>query len=215
MRTRVAFTFAALLSLLGLFLLRPSSPALPKTQHPAAYTLLVTGENEEAAVHASCFGIVVTADGHTILATAKHVVEGFQANGLTASVRSGDVTVAVDRMESHPELDVGLLWVPIQLPCLPWSLETAEFGDRVQAAGWCFGQFLSLTEGLVANRGCLSVDLLPGASGGPVFKDGRAIGVVSRSVQLGSPFGPMPIGASVDFVELAQVETWLRQMIAR
>jgi trypsin-like peptidase len=177
----------------------------PEPEHPAKLTALVdtpTGWGSAIPVHN-------TQDGLTIYLTAKHVVESAQGEPFRVGER------LVLRFEAHPTLDIAAVWVQGTLPTVPFSFEHVPFGARVESAGFQFGQFFALMDGLVSGQGWASLDSLPGCSGGPVFYQGRLVGITIGSMRANTAFGPIPIGALCQFVEISEVESELRAILRR
>lgn len=139
-------------------------PPPPSYFHPAQATVkVILGEGGMGS------GIPVeTRLGFTIVLTAKHVVEGAAVETMT--VQAGEVTLPVTRVEQNDSLDIAALWVPMQLPVVPVDYAPIFFGERLQGAGFLFGEQLQLAEGLVSRPGKFSIDIMPGCSGGPVFE---------------------------------------------
>lgn len=192
-----------LLSLL--WLTTPSDIGPPPSYlHPAQATVkVILGEGGMG----SGIPVVVTPQGFTIVLTAKHVVEG--AAQETMSVKAGEVTKSVSRVELHPTLDIAAVWVQIQLPVVPVDVSPTAFGERLQGVGFLFGDQLQLAEGLVSAPGKLSIDILPGCSGGPVLRGDRVVGILTMCVVVGSPLGGIPVGAQATFVEISTAGAWL------
>lgn len=155
-------------------------------------------------------GVPVKVQGNrTAILTCKHVTA--EGNALVA--RLGEAEWPVVQVQEHPSLDLAVVWIEGQLPVLEISLTSDQIGDRLQAVGWLFGDQLHVCEGLVCGKGKLSVDMMPGCSGGPVLRGQEVVGIVEATVSISSPFGNIPIGAAADFVPLSEAEPWIRAML--
>lgn len=152
----------------------------------------------------TAFPIHVTDQGFTILLTAKHVTESSMGWG-TATVTVDGEPVPVTRVEQHLTEDVALIWIQRELPVLPLSDHEPRFGERAQVSGLAFGRFLLFSEGLISSPTEVSADIMPGCSGGPVFVDGRVVGVAVANLQ----FGGIPVGAMALFVKISTVRDWI------
>ena len=150
--------------------------------------------------------------GRTAVLTAAHVVS-VTADPTELVVELDGMSYPVKVAVAHPSLDLAIVWVVGRLPLVEVDFHAPEMGDRLLAAGWLFGEQLHLAEGLMGEKGKLSVDVMPGCSGGPVFRDGRVNGVVVATVSVSSPFGSIPLGVSADFVPLCVARDWLRAML--
>jgi S1-C subfamily serine protease len=145
-------------------------------------------------------GAIISADG--IVLTARHVLEGADANGFTVTLRNG-LTYRTTTSYASPQLgpitgpDVGFLKVDYYHPTRYLSLEPdrPKLGDDVWCMGHPFGEDgapWSITRGIVSSlaQDCdgaygpgpmLQIDAAayPGNSGGPVLNDqGRVVGVL-------------------------------------
>lgn len=214
-----AFLLAAAATLTVGFLLSPArrgpaqqptvhGPSLPGHSGQLACRLVFRNDGSGSGVP-----VAVTPQGFTVVLTAKHVIDAGPQDELC--VRLGDISATVVRIERHPELDLAAVWIQTRLPVIQFDMNAIQFGERIQAAGWIFGEYLTLVEGLVSNPGQFSADVLPGCSGGPVIRNGRLIGILVACLAIHSPFGRIPIGAQADFVEISVAQPWLESILPR
>lgn len=199
---RGAATFFVLLIVLWAGL---SWSARPKPPHPASLVVKVVLPESMGS------GTPVAVRGNqTAILTARHVVEDESMSLPTPMFAElAGRQYPVVQVCMHPELDVAIVWVEGRLPVVPMDHAPAVLGQRVQACGWLFGVQLQLDEGLVCEPDKASVDMLPGCSGGSIFREGEIVGVVSKTISISSPFGGIPVGACVDFVPIADAWRWI------
>lgn len=117
-------------------------------------------------------------NGYTVVATAKHVIEG--CDGMEIEGRASISTII---SEDH---DIGYIVVKGYLGT-PARLRTEALGERVYAVGYPYDQYaergvLALSEGVVVSTfGSMlrtTAVISPGSSGGGLFgEDGRLIGI--------------------------------------
>lgn len=148
--------------------------------------------------------------------TAKHVA--------TLGVTTADgLEVLAIHAHPDPEVDVAVLLVKLDLlnrPITPLGPVDAVFGDLLRGSGWYFGRFLNAFEGRAGAAGLISVDVVPGASGGPVVDErGRLIGVVKTTMRasLNGPaeFGGGQIGLGVSMFEpISNFRAWVDAILA-
>jgi hypothetical protein len=187
----------------SLWLVQQPGPFPPPAGQPAELTLLL----KEGQGSGSGIGVKVTPAGFTIVLTAKHVAEHLNVD--TSTVLSGEVELPIVRIEMCPDADLAAVWVQRQLPVVPVDYSRVQFGDRVQAAGWVYGSFLHLDEGLVARNGNVSIDSYPGCSGGPVLRNGKLVGLIVSSMRQAG----IPVGGPSDFEEISRSAAWLRGIL--
>lgn len=147
--------------------------------------------NDEFAAAARGSGVVIGIEGDwlTIL-TAKHVINGADA----VFVSDGNYEAkAVDWHAQSDKEDIGL--ITVQSPILSQSVKAVEVAQNTPEIGsivWTVGNALGggkvpsfgpiqappcrVLDGTYARGGYLA---LPGNSGGPIFYDGKCVGVVS------------------------------------
>lgn len=193
-----------LVSAFVLFVVGASLPwALESRPHPALFTLRIDMPSGSGS------GIALASHQDLVIVlTAGHVVEGEEAANVR--VQLGDLSWPAVRIEKHPTLDLAAIWIQSDVPTVPYSTEKPGFGARAQVSGYQFGEFMTVAEGLISGD-AVSVDSLPGASGGPVFCDGRVIGIVTRSLRCMQ----IPIGASATFVPFSDAEEWISGILRR
>lgn len=143
--------------------------------------------------------------GITVILTAKHVAEHMTFDGTTRAIQ-GERTATAVRAELHPDLDVALVWFAgdefelVEIDTAPLAV-----GSRAHAVGWMFGQVRTIGEGLISNRDSLSVDIMPGCSGGAVLRHNRVVGVLAANIVVGG----LPVGAVAIFVPISEIAGWL------
>lgn len=205
---RAALLLCGIAACLALTVPSPTMLPLPVEQHPAQATVKIVLADGGTG---SGIPVRITPEGFTIVLTAKHVVENVLPE--VVSVIAGETSTPVSRIERHPVLDLAALWVQVQLPAIGIDYDPIAFGERLQGAGFLFGDSLTLAEGLVSIPGHVSIDILPGCSGGPVIRNGRLVGVLVQCIVAGSPFGRIPIGAQAIFVEISAAREWLSDIL--
>lgn len=215
MRTRVALSLVALLSLLGLFLLRETSvPASKATsiEQVMKTTLVVLAEDGQASCSPIGGGF-----GCTAWLTCAHVVDALPQSILLAD----GTTVPVIASLKHPTRDVGLIWTTAQnVWQIPLADQDAKSGSQAVHAGFPVHLGLWIAAGFIGSPDAdgdvwTSVPAFYGCSGGPVIVDGRVAGVV-RGIYTGSS-GPftIPIGTMSCIVPVDSFRDWLAESLSR
>lgn len=153
----------------------------------------------------------------TVFLTCKHVVEA--AQGQPFAIRVGASRLDVLRAEVHPDLDVALLLVQVQVPIVSMSPEPVHFGDHVFASGWTMMRHM-LTDGYVSADDTCSASIFPGMSGGGLFRDGKLVGIIEAvgTVGLEIPFGggiQFPVTFVHIFTPISRAQPWIQGMLPR
>lgn len=163
----------------------------------------------------SCVPIHRWAD-FTVFVTCKHVVEA--ATGRPFFVQVGASRLPVLRVEAHPDLDVALLLVQIQVPIVEMDAEPVRFGDHVFASGWTMMRHM-LSDGYVSADDTCSASIFPGMSGGGLFRNEKLVGIIEAVGMAGmdTPFGRfgVPVTFVHVFTPISRALPWIQGMLPR
>lgn len=184
----------------SLLLVQPAQPSL----HPI--TQIWTLETEWRII-GTAVPVQNTPEGFTIFLTAKHVVEA--AGQPAFSLHHGKQKYDMVRVEQCEKLDLAAVWVQGVVPVVPLDYAPSVVGERLEGGGFIYGRELTLTEGLVPGHGAVSIDVLPGCSGGPILRNRKLVGIIATCVL--SPCGDerVAVGALCGFVEICDAAEWL------
>jgi len=125
--------------------------------------------------------------------TAAHVVQADEEGRGTPTCWLISGKYSATKVKIDVNHDVAMLTLDEERvgPMAQISQEPLKVGDEVVMCGWVMGMGLETTWGRVANvvgQGLAEGDVVcgiacgPGASGGPVFRGGKVVGIVSRGV---------------------------------
>jgi S1-C subfamily serine protease len=215
MRTRIALTFAALLSLVLLIVVRPlDEPVvrMPTSIEQARKTTFVLLAEDGQA---SCSPIM-NSGGVVAWLTCRHVVE---AQPQSLKLADGTV-VAITGTAVHPTRDVGVIWTAwVPVVPIPLGVDAAP-GTEAVHAGFPAALGLWLSQGLVGSPDAdgdvwSSVPAFYGCSGGPVIADGRIVGVVMGIYSGSNGMFSIPVGTMSCVVPADSFRDWLRDSLSR
>jgi S1-C subfamily serine protease len=137
----------------------------------------------------TAFGVFLTDDGGTWLATNSHVVEGVAGSNGTVRVVQGDHSWVGEVSFWDDRRDVALIRVQGVLPTITVGAQP-HVGDQVLAYGSPFGLPDTVTKGVVsAVRGDYiqtDAQINHGNSGGPLLNaDGEVVGITTFDLEGG------------------------------
>lgn len=180
-----------------------AAPASLPLLHPAEHVLRV----DLPTGYGSCTPIK-SVEGKTWVLTAKHVAEAAPIADLFQVLYLGEEIRAL-RIVENPDLDVALVLVDGMLPALPMDEDPPFLGERLQSAGWDFGQWFNLSEGLVSGMDHMTTDSFPGSSGGAVLRNGQITGVIHSNFQITGTV----VGGQTFFTPISEISDWIRATI--
>ena len=168
---------------------------------------------------ASCFPVAaVGREGCVAFLTAKHCVEP-EPEGVR--LLSGD-QMPVVACDSHPTLDVGLIWARANphLPLAPLKLadQNPLIGTEALLAGYPQECGLWLSRGLIGSpdsRGWhwASIPIYFGCSGGPVLVDGRVVGI-GKGIEI-DQYRRQCVSTLSCIILVDSFRDWVREKIAQ
>lgn len=136
-------------------------------------------------------GSGVAVGPHTVL-TALHVVGDANSVGLV-DYKGDKHTGTVLSIGRHPDIDVAVIQTESRLPnYVEFSCEVPKQGSRVVISGNPMSVSKMVTRGFVGQNHTarnkpvpLDVSVGPGNSGGPVFHDGKVVGILVSAIVSG------------------------------